>query len=237
MPGAPDILSRASSAPVGNRVAAPLVLDARRPADVVRAATILRTGGVVVIPTDTLYGIAASIYSEEALQRVYTIKQRPNDMRLPVLLATAADLGLLVDDVPRTAWKLIDRFWPGSVTIVLPASSRAPKIVLRGSKTIAVRVPALRPCLELLQTLGEPVVGTSANLTGRPAIRSAEEALTELPGVDAVLEDRDIDPVGKPSTIVKVLEDQLQILRVGAVSVEDIRTAAGAAVMVVDHAP
>ena len=218
-------------------MAAPLVLDAHRPGDVVRAATILRNGGVIVVPTDTLYGIAACVYRLDALERVYTIKQRPNDMRMPVLLATAADLGLLVDDVPRTAWKLIDRFWPGSVTIVLPASSRAPKAVLRGSKTIAVRVPALRPCLELLQTLGEPVVGTSANRTGRPPIQSAEDALAELPEVDAVLEDRDIDPVGKPSTIVEVLEDQLQILRVGAVSVEDIRTAAGAAVMVVDLVP
>jgi L-threonylcarbamoyladenylate synthase len=210
----------------------PSLLDAHRPADILRAATILRSGGAVVIPTDTLYGLAASILRPGAVERVFEIKRRPPEKRVPVLIATAADLPMLAHDVPRVAWKLIASFWPGQVTLVLPARPTAPPALTRDGDTVALRVPAARTTLELLQTLGEPVVGTSANISGQPPIMRGADALHQLPGVDAVLVDDGAIVAGEPSTVVDLTGDIPVITRVGAVRTDAIREALGTRVRV-----
>jgi L-threonylcarbamoyladenylate synthase len=200
-----------------------LFLDARDPVDILSAADRLRTGDLVVIPTDTVYGLAASIFRPEAVERIYAVKQRNSGIPLPVLVATAADLPLLVREVPSAAWTLIDAFWPGPLTLVLTASLGAPPQVVSAKGTVGVRQPAGRSCLALLQVLGEPVVGTSANRHGEPPALTAREAFDTLGSeVDAVLAD-DTAVSGKASTVVEVDGDEIFVRREGALAAEEIR--------------
>lgn len=211
-----------------------LSLDASTPADIVVAARLLREGGVVVIPTDTLYGLAASIFRPDAVERIYEIKQRPSRVPLPVLLATAQDLSIVARSVPRVAWSLIHAFWPGSLTLVLPARAGLSPFITGGGSTVAVRVPAHRGCLQLLETLGEPIIGTSANLHGQPAARTASEARQWLDGgVDAVVIDESTPVLGLPSTVLEVSDELCTVHRPGAVDIEAIRRIVGRRVRVI----
>lgn len=208
-------------------------LPASEPGAITAVAAILREGGLAAIPTDTLYGLAASVFRPEAVARVFSAKRRPPEARVPVLIGTAADLPLLAANVPRDAWKLIDRFWPGAVTLVFPARRSLPEVLVRGGQTVAVRVPAARSALRLLETLGEPVIGTSANLSGSPAATTAGEVLAQLGGrIDAVLEDDAAVSGGASSTIVDLSGEVPVIVRVGAVSADAIRQTIGTRVNV-----
>jgi L-threonylcarbamoyladenylate synthase len=205
-----------------------MVLDARDPQATLVAVDLLRGGGVVAVPTDTVYGLAATIFNPDAVRRVFEVKRRPPEARVPVLLATAADLPLVTTSVPRDAWHLIDRFWPGAVTLVLPARPSVPDVVTGGGSTVAVRVPAARSCLRLLELLGEPVVGTSANVSGSPPATTAA-AVGDAVGteVDAILADDAAVWAGAPSTVVELGKGGPIIHRVGAVSEQEIRQALG----------
>lgn len=208
-------------------------LVAARPDAIAAAAAILREGGLVAIPTDTLYGLAASIFRPEAVERVYVAKRRAPEARVPILIATAADLPILARHVPRDAWALIDRFWPGGLTLVFPAKRSLPEALTRGGDTVAVRVPAGRTVLRLLESLGEPVVGTSANVSGRPPATTADDVLAQLDGrIDAVLEDDTPVTGGLPSTIVDLTADIPVIVRSGAVPPDAIRQTMGTRVNV-----
>jgi len=206
-----------------------MILDAQRPAHILTAARMLREGAVVVVPTDTLYGLAASVFRDRAVERVYTLKARRPEMRVPVLLGTAADLAVLAEPPPRVAWNLIGAFWPGALTLVLPASASAPRSITRNMGTVALRVPANTACLELLQVLGEPIVGTSANRSGRPPTTTARGVLEQIPDVDAILADDAGVTGGAPSTILEVTDRSVRVLRAGAVSIDRVRQVVGAA--------
>jgi L-threonylcarbamoyladenylate synthase len=204
-----------------------VVLPAADPATTLSAARLLRDGGVVVIPTDTVYGLAASVYQQAPVERIYAIKQRPPERQVPVLLATAADLPLLVEEVPRAAWALIARYWPGPLTLVLPARTSLPRWIRGEGRTIGCRVPASRTCLQILQVVGEPLVGTSANVVGASPALTASEALDQMGGmVDAVVDDdRLLD--GTVSTVVELTETRAIVHRAGAVSTSALRQVLG----------
>lgn len=209
----------------------PLVLPATDPVSILTAARLLREGGVVAIPTDTVYGLAASVFQAEAIERVYRLKQRPREQQVPVLFATAADLPVLVETIPGLAWRLIEHFWPGALTLALPTRRPSPSLIGRGNRTIGVRMPAARSTLELLQTLGEPVVGTSANVSGRPSATTAAQVVAELPGVDAVLVDDGVIQ-GVASTVVEVTAQGVVVHREGAVPVRRLREVIGTRTLV-----
>lgn len=201
------------------------------PEGIMGVAGVIRGGGIAVIPTDTVYGLSASIFHPGAVDRVFEAKRRPPDRRVPILLGTAADLPILVSNVPHAAWALIERFWPGPLTLVLPAKSSVPGSITRGGRTVAVRVPAARSCLELLQVLGEPLVGTSANVSGSPAAVTAANALAQLGGsVDAILQDDAAIDAGISSTVVEVTSGPVVIHRVGAVTPDAVRRVLGISV-------
>lgn len=213
-----------------------ILLPAAEPGSIAAAAAMLREGGLVAIPTDTLYGLAASIFRPEAVERVFIAKRRQPEARVPVLIATAADLPVLTRSVPRDAWRLVDRFWPGGLTLVFPARRTLPEALVKGGHTVAVRVPAARTALRLLESLGEPVVGTSANLSGQPPASTADEVRTQLGGrIDAILEDDRSVAGGLPSTIVDMTGEVPVILRSGAVPADAIREAMGRRVNVQEH--
>jgi len=209
------------------------VLRATRPAEIERTARLLREGGVVVVPTDTLYALSASIFQRQASERVFAIKGRLSGRPVPLLLATAADLPLVVAAVPRIAWRLIEAYWPGPLSLVLPARPSVPAQLRGGGKTVAVRVPSARSCLELLELIGEPIIGTSANRSGRPASRFADEVVRQLGNQpDAILCDDAAVGGGPASSVVEIAEERLIVHRDGAISAEEIRRVAGVRLIV-----
>jgi L-threonylcarbamoyladenylate synthase len=199
---------------------APRILHASDPAAIVEIGRLLREGSVVVLPTDTGYGIAASLFQTASVERVYTIKQRDTSLRIPVFIPTSADLPLVVREVPALAWKLIGKFWPGPLSLVLPAG---------GLGTVAVRLPGGNACLQVLEFLGEPVTGTSANISGRPGAGKAQEVVDQLGStIDALLIDDSAAIYHKASTVVGLKDGTMTIHREGALSSDALRSASAA---------
>jgi L-threonylcarbamoyladenylate synthase len=183
-----------------------------------RAVGCLQKGGLVAFPTDTLYGLGAAASHESAVKRLFAAKQRPLDRPLPILIASAEDVDVIAAEVQATARRLMEAFWPGGLTLVLRRHPRFRSLALAGGDTVAVRVPAHPVALGLLRRLGEPITGTSANLSGLPGPRTAEEVRRQLGDrVDLVL-DAGPCPGGVESTVVDCTADPPRVLREGAVS-------------------
>nr|WP_294808603.1 L-threonylcarbamoyladenylate synthase [uncultured Nitrososphaera sp.] len=192
------------------------------PEGVVRCASIVKEGGVIVFPTDTVYGIGCDPYSDSSVARIFAIKGRQEDKPLPVLAASMKDAEKIVK-LGKAGRALAEKFWPGALTIVAPLAD--PKIsdkVLAGRRSLAVRVPANKCTLGLL-SMCKYLVGTSANLSGRPAPTSAQKVALE--GYDALLVDKNA-PIGIESTIIDVTGPP-KITRQGAVSAGEIEKVLG----------
>ncbi|MDD5093440.1 MAG: L-threonylcarbamoyladenylate synthase [Dehalococcoidia bacterium] len=186
------------------------------------AVAILRKGGVIAYPTDTVYGLGADAFNEEAVRRIYRIKQRPLSQPFPVLLADKADLSQLAATIPEVAWNLIEHFFPGQLTLVFLKSATVPQWVTAGGNTVAIRIPDHPLALELIRALGRPLIGTSANLTGSPSAITAAEVYAQLgDAVDFIL-DGGVCPGGIESTVVDVTGGAPVIIREGAISRESI---------------
>ena len=182
---------------------------------------ILRQGGVIAFPTDTVYGVGADAFQPEAVELLYVAKGRPPEKAIPLLLASADDLFLIASKVSEAARWLAARFWPGGLTLVVPRHPRVPEVVSPGP-TVAVRVPDHRCPLALIATLGAPLAATSANLSGQPSSTTAEQVLAQLGGRIALILDGGPCPGGVPSTVIDVTVDPPVILRHGAISAEII---------------
>jgi L-threonylcarbamoyladenylate synthase len=183
-----------------------------------QAVSILKEGGVVAYPTDTVYGLGADAFNEEAVRRIYRVKQRPLDQPLSILIADKSDLVQISDALPETARLLAERFWPGGLTLVLRKLPSVPHWITAGGSTVAVRIPDHPVTLDLIRSLGKPLIGTSANLSGLPSVTSAEEVRAQLgDAVDFIL-DGGICSGGIESTVVDVTGKVTVILREGAVS-------------------
>ena len=193
-----------------------------------KAADILRKGGVIAVPTDTLYGLAASTSSESAVRRIFRLKGRSAGAAMPVLIDTADRVEQCAVSVPDAARALMRSFWPGALTIVLRRSHQIPSIVSGGLDTVALRVPDHHVPRALVRELDAPITGTSANRTGHEGL-TTEAAVRRVFG-------RDIDLVvdgqagaGLPSTVVDLTRPEPSVLRVGALSVSDIEAVLGIA--------
>jgi len=185
--------------------------------------SILKQGGVVAFPTDTVYGLGACVDTQRAVERLYQIKQRPRSMALPLLLADTSRISEVAEPVSEVAWLLINNFLPGALTLVLPKSNSVPDIITAGGKTVAIRIPAHPVPVALVEGLGTPIVGTSANLSGKPSSLTADEVYSQFGDrVDLVINGGRC-PSGKESTIVDVTGKIPVILRQGAISREDLK--------------
>ncbi len=195
------------------------------------AIGILKDGGIVAFPTDTVYGLAAAVTIPGAVKRVYTVKQRPTDMALPLLVADVAGIAGLAARVPPSAQRLIEIFMPGALTIVLTASAAVPEAVTAGGGTVAVRIPAHPVPIALIRGTGGPITGTSANLSGLPSPLTAAEVRRQLgDGVDLIIDSGQPCP-GTASTIVDVTGTIPIVLREGTVSLAQLREVEGEIVM------
>jgi L-threonylcarbamoyladenylate synthase len=188
-----------------------------------QAATILKQGGIVAYPTDTVYGVGAAINIEPAVARVYQIKERPHSRALPILLADKSQIADVAEVVPLLAWRLADKFWPGALTMVLLKSESVPNIVTGEGKSVAVRIADHPVPIALVRGLGVPIAGTSANLSGSPSALTAEEALTQLGDRVDMIIDGGRCPGGRESTIIDLTRDIPLILRQGPISLEELK--------------
>ncbi len=184
--------------------------------------SILKGGGVVAFPTDTVYGLGACASDEQAVERVYELKKRPRNMALPLLLADTTQISEVAANVSQIAWLLIHRFLPGALTLVLPKSDTLPDIITAGSRTVAVRIPAHPVPIALSEGIGAPIVGTSANLSGKPSALTASEVYSQFGDKIDLVIDGGRCPGGKESTIVDVAGEKPIILREGAITREEL---------------
>ena len=187
-----------------------------------KGISILRNGGIVAFPTDTVYGLGAWASHRQAVERVYQVKGRPYHMALPLLLAQVSQISEVADPVPPVAWRLAERFLPGALTLVLCKSHAIPDIITGGGKTVAVRVPAHPVPVIIAQELGAPITGTSANLSGKPSPLTAEEVYSQIGNrIDLVIDGGRCP--GKESTLVDVTGEIPIVLREGAISRDELQ--------------
>jgi L-threonylcarbamoyladenylate synthase len=191
------------------------------------AIHILQNGGVVAIPTDTLYGLAACAFNEKAVEQVFQLKGRSKGMAIPLLLSDTEDVNKCAVEIPDVAWALTEHFWPGALTIVLKKADVVPDIVSGGMETIAVRVPDHRIPRALARELGTPITGTSANRSGRPGLTTARAVHDEFGDeIDLVIDDG-VALGGVASTLLDLSREEPRILRQGSVSICEIEKVCG----------
>ena len=181
------------------------------------AVSVLRAGGLVAFPTDTVYGVAAHAFLPAAVERLYVVKERPLDKAIPLLLGDVEDVDGVVREIPAVARRLIERFWPGGLTIVLPARSHLPAIVTAGTGSVALRLPDHAVPRALARALGAPLAATSANLSGQPSPRTAADVVADLGGRIALVLDGGPCPGGVDSTVVDLTVSPPRIARAGAI--------------------
>jgi L-threonylcarbamoyladenylate synthase len=189
--------------------------------------SMLSQGRLVVFPTDTVYGLGASVNIPRAVGRVFALKERPLNMALPLLLADISQISEVAESVPPIAWLLAEKFLPGALTIVLHKSKSVPGIVTGGGRTVAVRVPAHPVPVSLARGLGAPIVGTSANLSGKPSVLTADEVYSQFGDRIGLIIDGGRCPGGKESTVIDVTGEVPAVLREGAISREELREVCG----------
>jgi len=186
------------------------------------AAEIMRRGGIVAYPTDTVYGLGADAFNTDGVEKVYRIKQRPYTMPLPVLLADKAQAASLAASISGFAGCLMEKFWPGGLTLVLEADASLPACITGGGDKIAVRVPDHIVPVTLVRELGKPIVGTSANISSYPSVVTAEEVAQQLGNEVDIIIDAGRCPGGLESTVADVTGQSPIILRQGAIPEEEI---------------
>lgn len=179
----------------------------------------------MAFPTDTVYGLGADFLNGRAVHKIYEAKHRPPDLPLPILLAGMEQAASLVDSTPEFARLLMRRFWPGGLTVVLAKSELVPCSITAGSNKVAVRVPNHAAPLAIIRGLGRPIVGTSANLSGRPSPLTAREVRLQLGSEVDLIIDMGRCPGGQESTVVDASGDAPVVLRRGLIPEAEIMKA------------
>jgi L-threonylcarbamoyladenylate synthase len=196
------------------------------PASIAHAAEVLRLGGVVAYPTDTLYGLAVDPRQDAAVDRLFEIKGRNVELAVP-LVAASLEQARRAGRFAPTDLRLARRFWPGPLTLVVPAQHGLPARLLAGGTTVAVRVPAHAVARSLAAAFGYAVTATSANLSGQPAASTAGEVIATLGSEVDLLLDAGAAPGGPPSTIVEVTSHAVRLRRAGAIAWERVLESLG----------
>ena len=203
------------------------VLPGADPQAIARAAQVLRSGGLVAFPTETVYGLGADALDPAAIARVFAAKQRPADNPLIVHVAEVAAARALARAFPRSAEVVAAALWPGPLTLVLPRGPRVPEATTAGQDTVALRVPDHPVALALLRACGRPLAAPSANRSGRPSPTLASHVLTDLAGrIDLIL-DGGPTQHGLESTVLDLSGARPLLLRRGAVTLEQLQALLG----------
>lgn len=199
-----------------------VVVDADAPAGLDRAVSVLRSGGIAAIPTDTLYGLAANPFDAAAVARLFAVKSRALEKALPLVAADIEQVRRTLGALTPLGARLAQRFWPGPLTLVVAAADTLAGEVTGGTGTVGVRVPALAVTRALCAACGFPLTATSANISGEPATVDPEEVVRQIGERIDVLVDAGPTPGGPPSTIVDVTGDEPRLIRTGAIAWQDV---------------
>ncbi|RLT43884.1 MAG: threonylcarbamoyl-AMP synthase [Chloroflexi bacterium] len=193
------------------------VLPASKRQAMTDAETLLRFSQVIGVPTDTVYGLVCRYDSSKAIAELYRVKDRPPEKALPVLIGDPSQLALVVDgELPPLAQELIARFWPGPLTLILPARPHLPPVLTAGGSTVGVRIPD-QPFLRELARQAGPLASSSANRSGGPECSTAAEVLAQLDGRIPLLVDGGATSLGQASTVLDLSGETPRILREGPV--------------------
>lgn len=199
-----------------------LVLRADAPDTAAVAAQIIRAGGLVALPTETVYGLGANGLEPMAVAKIFAAKGRPQDNPLILHVTDMAQAEQFCHSIPQAAYALAERFWPGPLTIVLPARDNVPKCTTAGLSTVAVRCPDCDVTREVIRLSGVPIAAPSANKSGKPSTTTAQHVLHDHDGnIDAVI-DGGACRVGVESTIVDLTEERPRLLRPGGITPEQL---------------
>jgi len=185
------------------------------------AADCLKSGGIIAIPTDTVYGIGADPFNPDAVQKLYTLKGRPEEKPIPLVLGTVEDVEKVAQNLPRFFFHLTDKFWPGGLTIIVESKNLLPQLTAGGT-TVGLRIPNQPLLLEILQEFGGPLAITSANLSGQPAATSPREFGQELSSKIDFIVDGGQTPGPIPSTVYDISVLPPQVRREGVISSETL---------------
>lgn len=187
-----------------------------------KAADILKNGGIVAIPTETVYGLAANCFEEQAVKNIFFAKGRPQDNPLIVHISNMDMLKEIARDIPEIALKCAEKFWPGPFTMVLPKTDKIGDCISPNLNTVAVRMPENKVALEIINASGLPLAAPSANTSGSPSPTSASHVEADLDGkIDAIVYSSDCK-VGVESTVVTFCENPPRLLRPGGITVEQL---------------
>ncbi len=187
------------------------------------AAEIIKRGGIVAFPTETVYGLGANVFNAAAIAKIFAAKQRPNDNPLIAHVGNLEQIKLLVKEITPNAQKFIDAFFPSALTLVLPKAEKVPLIATANLETIGVRMPKNELALEFLRKCETPVVAPSANLSGKPSPTDWQAVFEDLnERIDCILQGEATE-IGLESTVVDCTSDVPLILRSGAITLEDLR--------------
>jgi len=196
------------------------------------AAHVIKSGGLVAFPTETVYGLGADSFNEEACAKVFQVKKRPRDNPLIVHISNVEQLHGIAQSVPEVGWKVADRAWPGPLTIVLKKSRDFPAVATGGLDSVGVRMPAHPVALRLVEMSDTPIGAPSANLSGRPSPTTAKHVVDDLGGkIDMVL-DAGETFFGVESTIVDLTGETPNLLRPGPFTVNELESVLGTKVRV-----
>lgn len=199
------------------------VVPAGHPEALLRARRLLRSGGVVAFPTDTVYGVGALAFQSEAVSKLYSVKERPADKAIPILVAQIEDIARVALSVPTVAWDLAERYWPGALTLILHRAPDVPSVVTAGGDTVAIRCPDHPVPLALIDACGTPLAVTSANVSGRASPATARQVVAQLAARVPLIIDGGKCPGGVPSTVIDVSARPARLLRAGSVPAEELR--------------
>ena len=211
-----------------------LLLSAQDPETPARAAELIRQGKLVAIPTETVYGLGANGLDETAVAKIFEAKGRPQDNPLILHICGPEQIELFCHHIPQKAYDLAQAFWPGPLTIVLPARNIVPKRTTGGLDTVAVRCPDNAVTREIIRLSGVPIAAPSANLSGKPSTTTAEHVRHDHDGRIAAIVDGGPCRVGVESTIVDLTEERPRLLRPGGITPEQLTAVLGD--LVVDKA-
>jgi len=191
------------------------------------ASNIIKKGGLVAFPTETVYGLGANGLDKKAVKKIFLVKGRPQDNPLILHISEIKQIDSLVNEIPNNAKKLIKRFWPGPLTIILKKTKIVPDIVTCGLDTVAIRMPDNKIALELIKHAGVPIAAPSANISGRPSPTNAKHVAEDLMGSIDMLIDGGSVSIGIESTVIDLTQNPPVILRPGKITQKQIEKIIG----------
>ena len=190
--------------------------------DIASAAECIKRGGLVAVPTETVYGLSADAFNETAVRRIYEVKGRPEEKPINLLVRSMADVEKVCVNIPEEAYKMAEAFWPGPLTMILKKNPRVPDIVTAGLSTVGVRAPDHALTLSLIKQCGVPLATPSANFSGMASACTVKEVLDYFDGNIEFVIDGGECRIGVASTIVDLSTDKPKILRQGGLAREEI---------------